>query len=68
MTFSFVPTRRQFLYGTAALAASPLFAAKSKLKFGVTDWNLNLSGKPEAVALAASLGFEGHQQWAAEMR
>lgn len=59
MTFSFVPTRRQFLYGTAALAASPLFAAKSKLKFGVTDWNLNLSGRPEAVALAASLGFEG---------
>jgi len=53
------PTRRQFLYGTAAVAALPLFAAKSKLKLGVTDWNLNLSGKPEAVALAASLGFEG---------
>ena len=59
MKFSFVPTRRQFLYGTAALAAAPLFAAKSNLKFGVTDWNLNLSGKPEAVALAASLGFAG---------
>ena len=59
MTFSSVHTRRQFIYGTAALAATPLFAAKSKLKLGVTDWNLNLSGKPEAVALAASLGFAG---------
>src|ERR1035437_4919149 len=59
MKFLSVHTRRQFLYGTAALAATPLFAAKSKLKFGVTDWNLNLSGKPEAVALAASLGFAG---------
>lgn len=59
MKFSSVHTRRQFLYGAAALAATPLFAAKSKLKFGVTDWNLNLSGKPEAVALAASLGFAG---------
>jgi L-ribulose-5-phosphate 3-epimerase len=59
MTLSSVHTRRQFIYGTAALAATPLFAAKSKLKFGVTDWNLNLSGKTEAVALAASLGFAG---------
>ncbi|MDR3718920.1 MAG: sugar phosphate isomerase/epimerase [Bryobacteraceae bacterium] len=61
MTLSFSPTRRQFLYGAAALAATPLFAAKSKLKIGVTDWNLGLSGKTEAVALAASLGFEGVQ-------
>ena len=59
MTFSSAHTRRQFLYGTAALAATPLFAAKSKLKLGVTDWNLGLSGKTEAVALAASLGFAG---------
>ena len=59
MTLSFAPTRRQFLYGAAAVAATPLFAAKSKLKLGVTDWNLNMSGKPEAVALAASLGFAG---------
>lgn len=59
MTFSFAPTRRQFLHGAIALATTPMFAAKSKLKLGVTDWNLNLSGKPEAVALAASLGFEG---------
>ncbi len=59
MTLSFAPTRRQFMYGAAAVAATPLFAAKSKIKLGVTDWNLNMSGKPEAVALAASLGFEG---------
>ena len=59
MTPSFSPTRRQFLYGAAALAATPMFAAKSKLKLGVTDWNLGMSGKPEAVELAASLGFEG---------
>jgi L-ribulose-5-phosphate 3-epimerase len=59
MTSSSAHTRRQFIYGAAALAATPLFAAKSKLKFGVTDWNLNLSGRPEAVALAASLGFAG---------
>ena len=59
MTLSFAPTRRQFLYGAAAVAATPLFAAKSNIKLGVTDWNLNLSGKPEAVALAASLGFAG---------
>jgi sugar phosphate isomerase/epimerase len=61
MTFSSTHTRRQFIYGATALAATPLFAAKSKLKFGVTDWNLNLSGKTEAVALAASLGFAGVQ-------
>jgi L-ribulose-5-phosphate 3-epimerase len=59
VTSSSVHTRRQFICGAAALAATPLFAAKSKLKFGVTDWNLNLSGKPEAVALAAELGFAG---------
>ena len=59
MTLSFAPTRRQFMYGAAAVAATPLFAAKSKIKLGVTDWNLNMSGKPEAVALAASLGFAG---------
>lgn len=64
MTFSSTPTRRRFLAGAGALAVAPLLpakAAKSHLKIGVTDWNLNLSGKPEAVALAASLGFEGVQ-------
>lgn len=51
-------TRRSFA-SAAALAATPLWAAKSKIKIGVTDWNLRLSGNTEAVALAASLGFEG---------
>lgn len=64
MPFSPAPTRRRFLAGAGALAAAPLLSAKlakSHFKIGVTDWNLNLSGKLEAVALAASLGFEGVQ-------
>jgi sugar phosphate isomerase/epimerase len=32
-----------------------------KFKIGVTDWNLKLEGKLEAVALAKSLGFDGVQ-------
>lgn len=31
----------------------------AKLRIGVTDWNLRMSGKVEAVAFAKSLGFEG---------
>lgn len=31
------------------------------LGIGVTDWNLNLSAKPEAVRKAAKLGFQGMQ-------
>ena len=35
-------------------------AAKNRrVKIGVTDWNLRLGGKLEAVALAKRLGFEG---------
>ncbi len=52
-------TRRAFVTTAAALPAASLQAAKSKLRIGVTDWNLRLSGKTEAVALAARLGFEG---------
>lgn len=48
-------TRRSLL-ATLPLAA---LAAKSKLKIGVTDWNLRLSGKVEAIEVAARLGFEG---------
>jgi sugar phosphate isomerase/epimerase len=51
--------RRSLLRGAMALAATPLLAARTELKFGVTDWNLRLAGKPEAVALAAELGFAG---------
>ena len=31
------------------------------LKIGVTDWNLHLTGKVEAVALASQVGFDGVQ-------
>jgi L-ribulose-5-phosphate 3-epimerase len=32
-----------------------------KFKVGVTDWNLKLEGKPEAVELAKRIGFDGVQ-------
>lgn len=50
-------SRRQLL--ASALAAPALRAARDGLRIGVTDWNLRQSGKLEAVALAARLGFEG---------
>jgi sugar phosphate isomerase/epimerase len=54
------PTRRSFLYCATAAAAVPrVFAAPGKLRIGVTDWNLRLSGKVEALVLAKQLGFEG---------
>ena len=37
------------------------FARNGGLRIGVTDWNLQLTGKVEAVALAANLGFDGVQ-------
>lgn len=53
-------TRRNLLRSAPALLAPALaHAARSRLKIGVTDWNLRLSAKLEAVALAATLGFEG---------
>ncbi len=56
-------TRREFLGSAAAFAfASRLgFAKGTKLRIGVTDWNLNLGANPEAVPLAARLGFDGLQ-------
>ncbi len=49
-------TRRCFL-AAAALASA---AARSYgFRIGVTDWNLRLTGKPDAVSLASRLGFEG---------
>lgn len=51
-------SRRSFL--STALAAPALPAAPNpRLKIGVTDWNLRLAGKLEAVALAKKIGFEG---------
>lgn len=56
-------SRRQLLAGAAAasLASARQTQARSLdgLKIGVTDWNLRLTGKLEALRLAASLGFEG---------
>src|SRR5579859_7192674 len=36
-------------------------ASKGHLKIGVTDWNLKLTCKIEAVAMAKNLGFDGVQ-------
>lgn len=52
-------TRRDILLAALAAPAVPAFGKPSKLKIGVTDWNLRLSGKVEAVTLAAKLGFDG---------
>src|SRR3982750_4427826 len=56
-------TRRDLLRSVAAagLAGRALEAAPAAFKVGVTDWNLRLGAKPEAVALAAQLGFDGVQ-------
>lgn len=64
-------TRRDFLRVSAsALAAASLAgsrwtadaAAKGvKFRIGVTDWNLRMTAKPESVALAKKLGFDGVQ-------
>jgi len=56
-------TRRKFLGSvTAAGVCSQMAFAKDwKLRVGVTDWNLHLGADPEAVPLAAKLGFDGVQ-------
>jgi L-ribulose-5-phosphate 3-epimerase len=56
-------TRRKFLgSAVAAGVCSRLAIAGDKtLRIGVTDWNLDLGANPEAVPLAAKLGFEGVQ-------
>jgi L-ribulose-5-phosphate 3-epimerase len=52
-----------WIAGAAAASGLPrvLRAAPPRFKVGVTDWNLGLTGKVEAVALAKSIGFEGVQ-------
>src|ERR1017187_3334468 len=52
-------TRRDLL--AAALAAPLVRAAGAKIPIGITDWNLRLAAKPEAIPLAAQLGFDGIQ-------
>jgi len=56
-------TRRNFLYSAIALSlGSRLGSAEDrKLRIGVTDWNLNMGANPDAVPLAAQLGFDGVQ-------
>lgn len=56
-------TRRKFFGSTvlASLYSQMTFANGEKLRIGVTDWNLNLGASPEALPLAAKLGFDGVQ-------
>ena len=54
-----VMTRRELL--AAAMAAPLVRAAAAKIPIGITDWNLRLSANPEAIPLAAQLGFDGVQ-------
>ena len=51
-------TRRRLL---AAALAAPLVRAAAKIPIGITDWNLRLAANPEAIPLAAQLGFDGIQ-------
>ncbi len=57
-------SRRTFLSSTVAAGVfSQIGSAKekAKLRIGATDWNLNLGANPDAVSLAAKLGFDGAQ-------
>jgi hypothetical protein len=56
-------TRRNFLGSVIAASAlsKAAFAKEGRLRIGVTDWNLKLGATPEAVPLAAKLGFDGVQ-------
>ena len=54
-------TRRKFLGSAVAAGLSSRvgLAQEGKLRIGVTDWNLELGANPDAVPLAAKLGFDG---------
>lgn len=56
-------TRRELFAATAgaclATAAEPQKIKIKGLRIGVTDWNLNMTGKVEAFELAQKLGFLG---------
>src|ERR1700722_4773402 len=56
-------TRRKFIGSAVAagVCSRLAIAGDQPLRIGVTDWNLNLGANPEAVSLAAKLGFEGVQ-------
>ncbi len=44
-----------------AYSASRVWARPGPLRIGVTDWNLNLTADPAAIAKASELGFAGVQ-------
>src|SRR5690242_12459808 len=50
---------RSLLFIAAALPM--LRITNSKLRIGITDWNLKQTVQPEAVPIAARLGFDGVQ-------
>ena len=54
-------SRRSLLGGGGAALLARRLAARARLKIGVTDWNLHLTGKVDAVETAARLGFDGVQ-------
>jgi L-ribulose-5-phosphate 3-epimerase len=56
-------TRREFLGSAVALGFGSRLglAEQSQLRIGVTDWNLKMGANPDAVPLAARLGFDGLQ-------
>ena len=57
-------SRRSFVQTSAGVAFTALglhAKGRAAFKIGVTDWNLQQTGKIEAVALAKSLGFAGVQ-------
>jgi L-ribulose-5-phosphate 3-epimerase len=56
-------SRRTFLASAVAASFYPQmgFTQKEKLRIGVVDWKLNLAANPEAVPMAAKLGFDGIQ-------
>ena len=53
--------RRNFLGGGFVGLAGRTFARPHSLKIGVTDWNLHLASKVDAVEAAARLRFDGVQ-------
>ena len=56
-------TRREFLHTAVGVSVISrfAFAKETKLRIGVTDWNLEKGADPDAVPLASRLGFDGVQ-------
>jgi len=56
-------SRRTLLQSAAVAGLGGRFAGGAARNFsiGVTDWNLSLGANPEALPLAARIGFEGVQ-------